>query len=133
MKRTSAFPPYRGRTADGFTLVEIMIVVAIIGALAALAIPAFGKARADSQRAVCLNNLRQMAAAKDVAALANGWSNSDGPGSVGNPGYRNTVSQYIKGGERPMCPTGAQCFYNALDQPPSCQSGIDTHVYDVKN
>jgi len=110
-----------------------MIVVAIIGALAALAIPAFSKARAESHRVTCLNNLRQMAAAKEIAALANGWSNSDGPGSVGNPGYRDTISQYIKGGQRPTCPTGAECYYNALDRSPSCESGIETHVYDAAN
>ncbi len=54
---------------QGFTLVEIMIVVAIIGLLAAIAIPSFMKARMSSQQSACINNLKQIDAAKDQWAL----------------------------------------------------------------
>ena len=55
---------------QGFTLVEIMIVVAIIGLLAAIAIPSFMKARTQSQANACINNLRQVEAGKEQWALA---------------------------------------------------------------
>ena len=58
----------------GFTLVEIMIVVVIIGLLAAMAIPAFQKTRQNSQDRAVLNNTRQLSAAADQYYMEHGVS-----------------------------------------------------------
>jgi type IV pilus assembly protein PilA len=67
---------HTGKTSSskGFTLVEIMIVVVIIGLLAAMAIPAFQKVRTNSQDKAVLNNARQLSAGADQYYLENGVS-----------------------------------------------------------
>jgi type IV pilus assembly protein PilA len=60
------------KSNKGFTLVEIMIVVVIIGLLASMAIPAFQKVRANSQDKAVLNNARQLSAASDEYYLETG-------------------------------------------------------------
>ncbi|HKB92319.1 MAG TPA: prepilin-type N-terminal cleavage/methylation domain-containing protein [Opitutaceae bacterium] len=83
------------KTNQGFTLVEIMIVVVIIGLLAAMAIPAFQKVRQSSQDKAVLNNVRQLSAAADQYYLENGVSTADGLLLVGPTSYvkaLNTVA-----------------------------------------
>ena len=75
------------QSTQGFTLVEIMIVVVIIGLLAAMAIPAFQKVRTSSQDKAVLNNARQLAAAADQYFLENGVSTVDQTSLIGATNY----------------------------------------------
>jgi prepilin-type N-terminal cleavage/methylation domain-containing protein len=110
---------------SGFTLVEIMIVVAIIGLLAAIAIPSFMKARAQSQKNGCVNNLRQIDAAKEQWALENKLTN----GAPINTGDSN-VNTYIKGitgTNTPVCPAGGAYTYNPIGSNPVCD--VPGHIW----
>jgi prepilin-type N-terminal cleavage/methylation domain-containing protein len=87
------------RKKQGFTLVEIMIVVAIIGLLAAIAIPSFLKARDSARRTACINNLRNIDGAKDQYALENGGGEID-------IFTHDNLGTYIKDTNKCFCPAG---------------------------
>jgi prepilin-type N-terminal cleavage/methylation domain-containing protein len=112
----------RIRRTKGFTLVEIMIVVLIIGILMAIAVPNFIKARETSRRSTCVSNLKQMDAAKEQYAMD---ARLSGGGAVA---WNNLVPDYMKA--QPVCPGGGTYTLNTIGTNPACSlSGApDLHV-----
>lgn len=105
----------------GFTLIEIMIVVAIIGLLAAIAVPNFVKARTQSQSKACINNLRQIDSGKEQFAL-------EFKLTVGGTVVAGSVNAYIKGSTTPTCPAKGTYTYQNLGTNPSCSLSGSGHV-----
>lgn len=102
---------------SGFTLVEIMIVVAIIALLAAIAVPNFIKARASSQQTTCIANLKQIDGAKANWAIEKRKNNTDSPSDRSLFG----ATRYIR--LKPACPANGVYTIDVVANPPSCSLG----------
>jgi len=112
---------------SGFTLVEIMIVVAIIGLLISIALPNFVHARTAAQQNACINNLRQIDGAAQTWALENNKNSND-------PYTLSTIRPYLKvdsNGNIPSCPAGG--LYNqgttVVSSAPTCTFSTIGHVF----
>ena len=108
----------------GFTLVEIMIVVAIIGLLAAIAIPNFIKARETARKNTCINNLRLIDGAIQQWALENGKNSTD---TVSLPALTSYLGRggtgQINGtgtGGKVSCPSGGTYHASNVNAKPTC-------------
>jgi prepilin-type N-terminal cleavage/methylation domain-containing protein len=107
----------RSSRKSGFTLLEIMIVVSLIGLLFAIAIPNFVRARSVSKQATCISNLRQIRHAIAQWALE---TKAAGSSSV----QFSDIQPYLRSST--VCPAGGTSFADSYDitdvqSPPTCK------------
>ena len=118
----------------GFTLVEIMIVVAIIAILASIAVPSFMRARKRSQATTTLNALRVIDNAKDQYAIENSRGSNITPNGA-------DLALYVKRGSKlyndllstggPVDALGAAISINGIDVPPNVASTTKSALSDA--
>lgn len=109
---------YRWRSSQkaGFTLIEVMVVLLVIVALIAIAMPNWMHARDSSRSRSCCENLRQIDSAKEQ------WGMTTTAPVTAEPAPADLVSEYMKGPEDtlPVCPSGGSYTINDLETPPRC-------------
>jgi prepilin-type N-terminal cleavage/methylation domain-containing protein len=109
-QRTGQGEAYLSQT--GFTLIEIMIVVAIIGVVSAIAVPNYVKARTSSQVKACIANLKQINGVKSQWAIENKKGDNDTP-------LTSDLTAYLQGG-MPVCPANGTYTIRRVASSPRC-------------
>ncbi len=102
-----------GNGSQSYANVALIPIVAVPAMLAGVAVPNFVKARTTSQQNACINNLRQIYAAKQEWALEKNKAQTDVP-------TWDDLAPYLQGPVPLKCPAGGTYSINAVSQPPTC-------------
>lgn len=124
MEQENCMITNRTSRRSGFTLVELMIVIAILGLLVSIAAPNFLKSRQRAQKNLCISNLRVIDHAKEQ------WG-FEKKKAVGDRARRVEIQTYMKGGKAPECPANGTYRYRPFGSEPRCT--IDGHELGISS
>jgi len=115
----------RANDRSGFTLVEIMIVVSLVGLLAAMAVPSFLRSRNAAHRSTCINNLKQ------IDSAIQQWATENRKPQSARVDFSD-VGPYLKGAL--VCPSGGTSFSDSytistVADLPLCQKVPQSHIW----
>jgi type II secretory pathway pseudopilin PulG len=114
-----------GNRTFACTLVEIMIVVALIGLLAAMAVPSYLRSRNTAHKSTCINNLKQ------IDSAIQQWATEQRKSQSARVDYSD-ISPYLKGAV--VCPSGGTSFADSytiatVADLPLCQKDPQSHIW----